>query len=78
MKRFNAELAAPRTLGGLLYRRDETVHVVAAIAVVAEQQLVVVLRGAAEGATLTLDALPGVLADGHQHVVRELQTRWVT
>ena len=78
MKRLNAELTAPRALGGLLDRRDEAVHVVATIAVVTEQQLVIVLRGAAEGAALALDALPGVLADGHQHIVRELQTRWVT
>ncbi len=77
MKRFDAKLAAPRPLRRLLDRRLEAVHVIAAVAVVAEQELVVVLRGAAEGAALALDALPRVLAHGDQHVVGELETRRV-
>ena len=36
---LDAELAAPRPLGRLLDRRDEAVHVIAAVAVVAEEQL---------------------------------------
>ena len=51
---------------------------VAAVAVVAEEQLVVVLRGAAERAGLALDALPGVLAHAHHHVLRELQAGRMT
>jgi selenocysteine lyase/cysteine desulfurase len=77
MKRFDAKLAAPRPLRRLLDRRLEAVHVIAAVAVVAEQELVVVLGGAAEGAALALDALPRVLAHGDQHVVGELETRRV-
>ena len=46
---------------------------VAPVAVVAEEQLVVVLRGAAERAGLALDALPGVLAHAHHHVLGELE-----
>ena len=50
---------------------------VAPVAVVAEEQLVVVLRGAAERAALALDALPRVLPHRHQHVFSELQTSWM-
>ena len=50
---------------------------VASVAVVTEEQLVVVLAGAAERAGLALDALPGVLLHTDLHVVRELQARWV-
>ena len=51
---------------------------VASVAVVTEQQLVVVLTGAAQGAGLTLDALPGVLPHTEQHVLCELQAGGVT
>ena len=47
---------------------------VASVAVVTEQQLVVILTGAAQGAGLALDALPGVLLDADQHVFSELET----
>ncbi len=40
--------------------------------------LIIVFRRSAEGATLAFDALPGVLADRDQHVVRKLQTGRVT
>ena len=50
---------------------------VAAVAIVTEEQLVVVLGGATEGARLALDALPGVLLHADLHVVRELQAGWV-
>jgi hypothetical protein len=40
--------------------------------------LIIVFRRSAEGATLAFDALPSVLADRDQHVVRELQTSRVT
>ena len=74
---LNADLAAPGSLRRLLDGRDEAVHVVAAVAVVAEEQLVVVLAGAAERAALALDALPRVLLHADDHVVRELQARGV-
>ena len=48
------------------------------VTVVAEQQLVVVLRGAAQGAGLTLNTLPGVLPDTHHHVLGELQAARVS
>ena len=50
---------------------------VAAVAIIAEEEFVVVLRGSAEGARFALDALPGVLLHADPHVVRELQARWV-
>lgn len=56
---------------------DKAIHVVAAVAIVTEEQLVVVLGGATEGARLALDALPGVLLHADLHVVRELQAGWV-
>ena len=55
--------------------RSETVHVVAPVTVVAEQQLVIVLRGAAQGAGLALNALPRIRLHHDLHVGRELQTR---
>ena len=57
-----------------LHGWDQAVHVVASVAVVTEQQLVVILTGAAQGAGLALDALPGVLLDADQHVFSELET----
>ena len=50
---------------------------VSSIAIVAEEQFVIILRGATQGAGLTLDALPGVLFHADQHVSRELQTCWM-
>ena len=50
---------------------------VAAVTIVTEEQLVVVLRGAAEGARLALNALPRVLLHTDLHVVCELQAGWV-
>ena len=47
---------------------------VTSVAVVTEQQLVVVLAGPTQGAGLALDALPGVLLDTDQHVLCELET----
>ena len=50
---------------------------VSSVAVVTEQQLVVILAGPAEGAGLALDTLPRVLAHADQHVGRELEARRV-
>ena len=51
---------------------------VASVAVVTEQQLVVVLAGPTQGAGLALDALPGVLLRADHHVGGELQACRVT
>ena len=51
---------------------------VASVAVVTEQQLVVILTRPAQGAGLALDALPGVLPDADQHVLSELETGGMT
>ena len=56
-----------------LHRRNQTVHVVTSVAVVTEQQLVVVLTGPTEGAGLALNALPGVFLHADLHVLRELE-----
>ena len=73
MECLHTDLTAPGALRSDLHRRHQTVHVVAPVTVVTEQQLVVVLARPAEGAGLALDALPGVLPDTDQHVVRELE-----
>ena len=51
---------------------------VPAVAVITEQELVIVLTGATQGAGLALDALPGVLLHADHHVWGELQTCRVT
>ena len=78
MECLHADLTAPGTLRGHLHRRHQAVHVVASVAVVTEQKLVVVLARPAQGAGLALDALPGVLPHADQHVVRELEAGWVS
>ena len=42
----------PGNLHLYLHRRDEAVHVEAAVTIVAKQKLIVILRGAAQGAGL--------------------------
>lgn len=46
---------------------------IATVAVVAEEQLVVIVGGAADGTILALDALPAVALHGNHHVGGELQ-----
>ena len=75
---LDTDAAAPGALRRLLHRRHEAVHVVSAVAVVAEQELVVVLTGAAQGARLALDALPRILLYTHVHVGSELEAGGVT
>ena len=60
-----------------LHRRHQAIHMVAAVAIIAEEEFVVVLGGSAQSARFALDALPGVLLHADLHVVRELQARWV-
>ena len=74
MESLHTDLTAPGALRSHLHGRNQTVHVVASVAVVTEQQLVVILAGPAQGAGLALDALPGVLLDTDQHVLSELET----
>ena len=61
-----------------LHWRHKAIHVVASVAVVAEQQLIIVLAGATQCAGLALDALPGVLLHTDQHVLGELEAAGVT
>ena len=75
---LHTDLAAPGALRSNLHRRHQTVHVVTSVAVVTEQQLVVVLAGATQCAGLALDALPGVLLHTDQHVLGELEAGGVT
>ena len=75
MESLHTDLTAPGALRSHLHGRNQTVHVVASVAVVTEQQLVVILTGPAEGAGLALDALPGVLLHTDLHVVSELEAR---
>ena len=51
---------------------------VTSVAVVTEQQLVVVLAGPAQRAGLALDALPRILLHAHVHVGSELETGGMT
>ena len=51
---------------------------VATVTIVTEEKLVIILAGAAEGAGLALDTLPGILPHAEQHVLGELETGWVT
>ena len=78
VKCVHTYLAAPGALGGDLHGRVQAVHVVSPVTVVTEQQLVIILRGAAQAAGLTLDALPGILPHTDLHVGRELQTARMT
>lgn len=48
------------------------------VAVVAEEELIVVVRGATDAAVLALDTLPPVPFHGNHHVGSELQTGRVT
>ena len=61
-----------------LHGRHQTVHVVSSVAIVAKEQFIIILRGAAQGAGFALDTLPGVLLDADQHVLRELEAGGVT
>lgn len=51
---------------------------VASVAVVAEQELIVVLGLAADGAAFAFDALPGVLFHGDDHIRGELEASRMT
>ena len=72
MESLHTDLTAPGALRSHLHGRNQTVHVVASVAVVTEQQLVVVLAGPTQGAGLALDALPGVLLRADPQVGGEL------
>lgn len=66
------EVAAPAPFRGLRHGRAQAVHVVTSIAVITEQQLVVILRGATQAAGLAFNALPAVGPHSRGHVHREL------
>lgn len=73
MELFNTQMATPGTLWRFSERRLQAVHVVAAVTVVTEQHLVIIVAGATQAAGLALNALPGILLHRHDHVVSELQ-----
>lgn len=78
VKLFRAQLTAPATLGRLFESRHQAIHVVASVAVIAEQQLVVIIRCATDRAVLALNALPSVLLNRDLHVGGELETARMT
>ena len=61
-----------------LHGGHQAVHVVPSVTVITEEQLIIILTGAAQCTGLALDALPGVLLHADHHVVGELQASWVT
>ena len=69
--------AAPGPLWRNLHGMYQSVHVVPSV-IITEQQLVIIFTGAAPGAGLALDALPGVLLRADHHVGGELQACRVT
>ena len=56
----------------------ECLYYLLPVAIVTEEKLVIILAGAAEGAGLALDTLPGILPHAEQHVLGELETGRVT
>lgn len=72
MEGVQTDIAAPVPFWCLLHGWTEAVHVVASVAVVAEQKLVVILTGATLSAGLALHALPWVFLNAHYHIVSEL------
>lgn len=72
LEALQTETTTPRTLWRLRERRTEAEHVVAAVAVVTEQHLLIVLRSAAKPAGLALQTLPPIAAYGGDHVGSEL------
>lgn len=72
VKPLKTQLAAPWAFWRFFDWRIKTVHVIASIAIVAKEELIIILGGATKGAALALYALPGVLFDGDDHVFREL------
>lgn len=78
MELLHAQLATPGALGRSDQWRRQTVHVIATITIVTEQQLVVVVRCSTNGAELTLYALPAISFHRYNHVGRELQTGRMT
>lgn len=78
MEFFDAQFTRPGAFGRRVQRRRQAVHVITTIAIVAEQQLIVIVRRAANRAAFALDALPSILLDGNVHVGRELQAAGMT
>ena len=60
LQQVQTQVAAPTSFRRLRHRRGETIHVVATIAVITEEQLVIVLGGATDVAAFAFDALPAV------------------
>ena len=64
--------AIPGSFWGFLDRRSEAVHVVAPVTSITEQELVIILTCATQGAGLALYALPGVQLHVVHHARGEL------
>lgn len=73
-----ANVAAPQTIWRWRQRWCQAIHVIATIAVIAEQQLIVVVGCAANRTVFAFDALPAISFHGDDHVRCELQTRRMT
>lgn len=73
VKLIDAQFAAPRSLGWGGQSGRQAVHVIPTIAVVAEEQLIVIVRSATNRAIFTLDALPSVALNRDHHVGGELE-----
>lgn len=74
---LHADGATPGSFWCNLHGRYQAVHVIPSVTIITEEQLVIILTGATQGAGLALDALPGILLHANHHVVRELQASWV-
>jgi len=70
----DTEMTTPRTLWRLRNGGLQTIHVVASVAVIAEEQLVVVVGRPAESTRFAFNTLPSVLLNGLYHVRSELET----
>lgn len=72
MELFGTQFTTPATLRWLFQGWHQAIHVIASIAIVTKQQLVVIVAGATNGAVFALDALPAILFHRDLHVGSEL------
>lgn len=75
MEFLDAEFAAPGALRGRRESRRQAIHVVPSIAVITEQELIVIVGSPADAAVLTFDTLPPISFHRDHHVGRELEAR---
>lgn len=75
VKLLIANRTAPTALWRYSQRRPQTVHVISSVTIVAEQQLIIVVRCAANRTIFALYALPPIATHRNNHVWGELQAR---